>query len=210
MTATKVLKSVPLAQSVLVITKSWWVLSSLSLAADDAFQVFQGFRGERLLGHRLKHYPNHTTLHAGTGTGWSGCSVIPGADTVSDPDLVSPALSVQTPAKDSASLKYCKPCARCPPPTATWSPNLSAAATAGAAGAPSVSSAPFLEPPSTRKCVLMDQGTPLMGEVSWGPNHLQCRGEKAEVWVQAEFPQELAGADLHGAWSRQEASAALS
>ena len=42
-TATKVLKSAPLAQSVLVITKSWWVLSSLSLVADDAFQVFHGF-----------------------------------------------------------------------------------------------------------------------------------------------------------------------
>lgn len=42
-TAMKVLKSVPLAQSVLVITKSWWVLSSLSLVADNAFQLFGGF-----------------------------------------------------------------------------------------------------------------------------------------------------------------------
>ena len=43
MTAMKDLKSVPLAQSVLVITESWWVFSSLSLVADGAFQVFQGF-----------------------------------------------------------------------------------------------------------------------------------------------------------------------
>lgn len=30
------------------------------------------------------------------------------------------------------------------------------------------------------------------------------------MWVQAEFHRELAGTDLHSAWSRQEASVTLS
>lgn len=176
-TAMKVLKSVPLAQSVLVITTSWWVSSSLFLVAHDAFQVFQ-VSVERVVGASPLPLallcPNHATMC------WTGCWVIRGADT--QILTLFPTVSIQTPARDSASPKCCKPCARCPPPTATWSPNPSAAATAGAAGAPSVSCVPSLELPSTRKCVLMGQVTPPMAEVSW---------EAAEMWVQAQFPWEL-------------------
>lgn len=45
-TAMKALKSAPLAQSVSVITMTWWVLSSLFVVAGGAFQVLQDIGGE--------------------------------------------------------------------------------------------------------------------------------------------------------------------
>uniref|UniRef100_A0A8D2MIQ8 EGF-like domain-containing protein n=1 Tax=Zonotrichia albicollis TaxID=44394 RepID=A0A8D2MIQ8_ZONAL len=77
-----------------------------------------------------------------------------------------PPFCAQTPGRASASRRCCRPCARCPPPTATWSPSPSAAATAGAAGAPSASSAPCLALPTTRRCVPTALATPRMAEVS--------------------------------------------
>lgn len=60
----------------------------------------------------------------------------------------------------SASLRFYRQCASNPPPTATASPNPSAAVTEAVAGDHSASSAPCLALCSTRRCVHMGRATP--------------------------------------------------
>lgn len=71
----------------------------------------------------------------------------------------------QTTDKASASLRCCRPCARCPLAAEYPAPNPSAAAMVGVAGGTSVSSVLYQALSSTRNCVLMALAMPQMAQV---------------------------------------------
>lgn len=83
------------------------------------------------------------------------------------PWLVSCLCPFQTTGRACALRKSCRQCVKWPPAAAIWSQSQNAAVMVDEAGATSVSCARFLEPPSTKRFVLMARDTPLMGEVAW-------------------------------------------
>lgn len=72
------------------------------------------------------------------------------------------AQSALTIAKPSALQRCCRPCVRCLPAVAIWSPSLSVVATVVVAGVINVNSAHYLELPSTESYVHMVQAIRLM------------------------------------------------
>lgn len=72
---------------------------------------------------------------------------------------------LQTIAKPSALQRCCRPCVRCLPAVAIWSPSLSVVATVVVAGVINVNSAHYLELPSTESYVHMVQAIRLMDKV---------------------------------------------
>lgn len=71
----------------------------------------------------------------------------------------------QTPARDSVSLKFCKPCVRCHPAVKTMSLSLNVAAMQAEVGATSVRFAHCQVQLSIRSSAHMDQDTQLMAGV---------------------------------------------
>lgn len=87
-----------------------------------------------------------------------------GASVMKDFSQVPRVLNALTTDRDSALQKYCRQCVRWRPVAETWSQSQNAAAMGAGAGVTSVSFAHFLELPSTKRYVLMAQGTLLMDE----------------------------------------------
>lgn len=118
-----------------------------------------------------------------------------GASVMRDFSQAPQAPNVLTIDRDSALQRYCRQCVRWHPAAVILSQSQNAVAMGGEAGVTSVSSARFLELPSTKRYVLMAQDIPLMGEILMNVRLCQI----SAPMVSASIPWAPSGASARSA-----------